>query len=98
MSQPNNNGPEKEKLLVIVPPKSFPKSISLTWDYYDCHIDTNYLQTNGVLQVPIGTDVDKVRSSAMHAHAKIANDLHIEFDPFNATIAIYKITLPLHDD
>jgi hypothetical protein len=97
MSQPNNNGHEKKKL-VVIDPTSLPKSISLIWDYYKCNIDTDNLQTNGVLQVPIGTDVDKVRSSAMHAHAKVANDLQIEFDPFNATIAIHKIKLPLQDD
>jgi hypothetical protein len=98
MSQPNNNGHEKKKPLVVIDPTSLPKSTSLTWDYYRCNIDTDNLQTDGVLQVPIGTDIDRVRSSAMHAHAKVANDLQIEFDPFNATITISKITLPLQDD
>jgi hypothetical protein len=96
MSQPNNNGHEKKKLLVVGP-MNLPKSSSLTWDYYKCNIDTDNLQTSGVLQVPVGTDIDRVRSSAMHSHAKVANDLQIEFDPFNATITIYKITLPLQE-
>jgi hypothetical protein len=95
MPQPNNNGHEKKKLVVIEPasPSSLPKS---TWDYYNCTVDTDMLQTNGVLQVLKGTHIDLVRNTAMHSHAKLADELQIDFDPFNARITLTK--LPPQDD
>jgi hypothetical protein len=96
---PKNNGSQPPKKLVVLgPDPSLPKSTSLTWDYYRCTIDTDKLCTNGILQVPVGTAIDRVRSSAMYSHAKVAADLSVEFDPFNATITITKITLPPQDD
>ena len=95
--QPPNNGHQQEKL-VVLGPTSLPKSTSVTWDYYRSTVDTDALCTKGILQVPLGTTIDSVRNSVMHSHAKIASELGIEFDPFNATITITKITLPQQDD
>lgn len=90
-----NDNPKK---LVVIEPTSLPKSTSQTWDYYKSIIDTDNLRTSGVLQVPAGTHIDKARSTAMHLHARVAAELAIEFDPFNATITLTKITLPQQDD
>jgi hypothetical protein len=99
MPRRKNNGNQPPEKLVVLGPTDLPKSISLTWDYYKCTIDTDYVPTESS-KSPC-TAIDRVRSSAMFSHAKVAADLRVEFDPFNATITITKITLPLppqHDD
>jgi hypothetical protein len=98
MPRPKNNGSQKGKLLILGPTPDLPKFTSLTWDYYKCVVDTDKLRTNGILQVPIGTTIDRVRSTAMHSHAKLASELSLEFDPFNASITITKINLPQQND